>query len=63
MADEVSHGANEIQQLSSAAAASAGDTSAATEEQLAVTEEISASAQALARLADDLQTEMNHFRV
>ena len=63
MADEVSHGAGEIAQLSGEAAASAGDTSAATEEQLAVNEEISSSAQALAKLAEDLQMEMKHFRV
>jgi len=63
MADEVSYGAGEIAQLSGEAAASAGDTSAATEEQLAVNEEISSSAQALAKLAEDLQMEMKHFRV
>lgn len=63
MAEEVSYGAGEIAQLSGEAAASAGDTSAATEEQLAVNEEISSSAQALAKLAEDLQMEMKHFRV
>jgi len=63
MADEVSYGAGEIAQLSGEAATSAGDTSAATEEQLAVNEEISTSAQALAKLAEDLQMEMQHFRV
>jgi len=63
MADEVSYGAGEIAQLSGEAATSAGDTSAATEEQLAVNEEISTSAQALAKLAEDLQMEMRHFRV
>jgi methyl-accepting chemotaxis protein len=63
MADEVSHGAHAIQQLSGEAAAAAGDTSAATEQQLAVTEEISSSAQALAGLAEELHTEMKHFRV
>lgn len=63
MAEEVSRGSYEIEQLSNIAAASAGDTSAATEEQLAVNEEIAASAQALARLAEDLQTEMKHFSV
>jgi len=63
MAEEVSYGAGEIAQLSGEAAASAGDTSAATEEQLAVNEEISSSAQALAKLAEDLQEEMKHFRV
>ncbi|WP_179391059.1 methyl-accepting chemotaxis protein [Sporosarcina sp. JAI121] len=63
MAEEVGHGASEIEQLSDVAAASAGDTSAATEEQLAVNEEISASAQALSKLAEELQMEMGHFRV
>ncbi|MEK4711719.1 methyl-accepting chemotaxis protein [Sporosarcina sp. FSL K6-5500] len=63
MAEEVSYGAGEIAQLSGEAAVSAGDTSAATEEQLAVNEEISSSAQALAKLAEDLQMEMKHFRV
>ncbi|WP_438312760.1 methyl-accepting chemotaxis protein [Sporosarcina sp. FA9] len=63
MADEVTNGANEIKNLSSEAAAGASDTSAATEEQFAVNEEISASAQTVAKLAEDLQTEMKHFDV
>ncbi len=60
MAEDVSHGTNEIEQLSSEAAAAA---SAATEEQLAVNQEISSSAQTLLKLAEDLQVEIRHFRV
>ncbi len=62
MAEDVSHGANEIEQLSGEAAAAASDTSAATEEQLAVNQEISSSAQTLSKLAEDLQVEMKTFQ-
>lgn len=63
MANEVTNGANEIKILSSKAAIGANETSAATEEQFAVNEEISESAQTVAKLADDLQTEMKNFNV
>lgn len=63
MADEVRQGAAKAIEISENVATASGETSAATEEQLAVSQEISTSAQSLARLAEDLQTEVNHFKV
>ena len=45
------------------AADGANDTSAATEEQLAANEEISANAQSLADLAETLQNKVSHFKL
>lgn len=63
MADEVMRGSSEIRELSMGANDAAADTSAATEEQLAVSQEISDSAHSLAKLAEDLQQELSRFRV
>ncbi|WP_336822352.1 methyl-accepting chemotaxis protein [Sporosarcina sp. USHLN248] len=63
MSDEVTKGANEVRELSTKGAMAASDTSAATEEQLATNHEISESAQILAKLSEDLQKELSHFRV
>ena len=57
--DSVKH----VQQLAAQTANTASDTSAATEEQLASTEEISHNAQALSDLAERLQQEVNHFKL
>lgn len=59
----VSSGSQEIKQLAESAAAIAQETSAATEEQLAVNEEISSSSQALADVAEVLQTEVSRFKI
>lgn len=63
MADEVKSGSSEIHDLSMEATNAASNTSAATEEQLAVSLEISDSAHSLAKLAEDLQQELIKFRV
>ncbi|MBD7984711.1 hypothetical protein H9649_08970 [Sporosarcina sp. Sa2YVA2] len=63
MADEVMRGSGEIRELSIGANDAAADTSAATEEQLAVSQEISDSSYGLAKLAEDLQQELSRFRV
>lgn len=63
MADEVMRGSGEIRELSIGAHDAAADTSAATEEQLAVSQEISDSSYGLAKLAEDLQQELSRFRV
>lgn len=63
MSMEVASGSKNVQQLAIQASDEAQSTSAATEEQLAANEEISSSAQALAELAEQLQQDMNHFRV
>lgn len=52
-----------IDGLSKASASEAQSVSAATEEQLASMEEIASSSQTLAKLAQDLQTEVARFRV
>ena len=57
--DSVSH----VQQLATQTAETASDTSAATEEQLAAAEEISHNAHALSELAEQLQNEVNHFKL
>lgn len=63
MAEEVMNGSSEIRTLSLQTTSTASETSAATIEQLAVSHEISASAQSLAKLAEDLQHELQHFKV
>lgn len=61
--ENVSRGSDEVRKLAEAAAATAQETSAATEEQLAVNEEISASSQSLAEVAEELQSEVNRFKI
>lgn len=61
--EDVSNGSEEIRLLAESAAATAEETSAATEEQLAVNEEISSSSQALADVADVLQSEVSRFKI
>lgn len=61
--EDVSSGSEEIRQLAKSAAATAQETSAATEEQLAVNEEISSSSQALADVAEVLQSEVSRFEI
>ena len=63
MSSQVSSGAMKVQELAIKASDEAQSTSAATEEQLAANEEISSSSQALAGLAEQLQSDMHHFRV
>ncbi|MCH7320471.1 methyl-accepting chemotaxis protein [Solibacillus sp. MA9] len=63
MTGAVSDSAMRVQLLATQTANTASDTSAATEEQLASTEEISANAQALSELAEQLQLEVNHFKL
>lgn len=57
--DSVSH----VQELAVQTADTASDTSAATEQQLAATEEISQNAHTLSELAEELQSEVNHFKL
>lgn len=61
--DEVISGSLQMKVLAETAAASAHDSSAATEEQLAMIEEVSASTLSLASLAGDLQFEVSKFKV
>ncbi|ALC86333.1 hypothetical protein AM499_11205 [Bacillus sp. FJAT-22090] len=63
MAKSVSEGSLEVQRLAAIAADGANDTSAATEEQLAANEEITANAQSLADLAEALQNNVSHFKI
>ena len=63
MAESVSEGSLQVQRLAKQAADGANDTSAATEEQLAATEEISSNAQVLADLAETLQNNVSHFKI
>ena len=63
LSEAVSEGSAEVRKLAEAAAATAQETSAATEEQLAVNEEISSSSQALANVAEELQREVNRFKI
>lgn len=63
MAESVSQGALEVQRLATLAADGANDTSAATEQQIAANEEISANAQALSDLAEALQNNVSHFKI
>ncbi|KQL36739.1 MULTISPECIES: HAMP domain-containing methyl-accepting chemotaxis protein [Bacillaceae] len=63
MAKSVSEGSLEVQRLAALAADGANDTSAATEEQLAANEEITANAQSLADLAEALQNNVSHFKI
>lgn len=61
--ETVSNGSDEIKQLAEAASLTAQETSAATEEQHAVNEEMSSSSQALADVAEVLQSEVNRFKI
>ncbi|MBP2243264.1 methyl-accepting chemotaxis protein [Cytobacillus eiseniae] len=61
--ETVNENAEEVQSLAAIVADSANETSAATEEQLAVNEEISTNAQALANLAEQLQAEVSVFKI
>ncbi len=63
MTQTVAEGSAEVKRLAEAAALTAQETSAATEEQLAANEEISSSSQNLASVADDLQKEINRFKL
>ncbi|WP_277586024.1 methyl-accepting chemotaxis protein [Psychrobacillus antarcticus] len=63
MAESVSQGALEVQRLATLAADGANDTSAATQQQIAANEEISANAQSLADLAEVLQNNVSHFKI
>lgn len=63
MGESVTTNAIQVQQLAEKASERANETSAATEEQLATTEEISSSAQSLAQIAENLQGEVNRFKI
>ncbi len=63
LTDHVVAGAQQVQTLAIEAAEEAQSTSAATEEQLAANEEISASASVLAHVAERLQSDMKRFTV
>lgn len=59
----VGNSSQEVKKLAEAATKSAQKTSATTEEQLAVNEEISTNAQALAEVAETLRLEVNRFKI
>ncbi|MCG7346068.1 methyl-accepting chemotaxis protein [Sporosarcina sp. ACRSL] len=61
MTDTIANSSKEVKKLAESTAFTAQETSAATEEQLAVNEEISTSSQTLAGLAENLQKEVNRF--
>ncbi|WOV88631.1 methyl-accepting chemotaxis protein [Sporosarcina oncorhynchi] len=61
MTETISQSAVQVRKLAESTAFTAQETSAATEEQLAVNEEISTSSQTLAGLAENLQKEVNRF--
>lgn len=61
MTDTIALSSKEVKKLAESTAFTAQETSAATEEQLAVNEEISTSSQTLAGLAENLQKEVNRF--
>lgn len=63
MTGSVTDSVKHVQQLAKQTADTASDTSAATEQQLASTEEISHNAQALSELAESLQQDVNHFKL
>ncbi|MER2261213.1 MAG: methyl-accepting chemotaxis protein [Psychrobacillus sp.] len=63
MTKSVTESAQRVESLASHTADGASDTSAATEQQLAANEEISANAQTLATLAEKLQSEVSHFKI
>ena len=63
MANSVTESVDQVQTIATHAADSASDTSAATEQQLAANEEISANAQSLADLAEQLQNKVSHFNL
>ena len=63
MSGSVTESVGHVQQLAAQTAETASDTSAATEEQLAAAEEISHNAQMLSELAEQLQNEVNHFKL
>ncbi len=63
MADSVTESVVQVQTLAKDAAVLSTDSSAATEQQLAVTQEITSSAQSLANLAESLQREVSKFNI
>ncbi|RKJ59415.1 hypothetical protein D7X33_29500 [Butyricicoccus sp. 1XD8-22] len=63
MADSVTESVVQVQTLAKDAAVLSTDSSAATEQQLAVTQEITSSAQCLANLAESLQREVSKFNI
>lgn len=63
IADSVTESVIQVESLAKDAAAYSNDSSAATEEQLAVNQEISSSANALADLAEKLQQEVRKFQL
>ena len=63
MAEKISNSTSKVQFLARQSAEQAQSTSAATEEQLAATEEITANAQSLAQLAEHLQNGMSRFKL
>ena len=63
MSGSVTDSVGHVQQLATQTAETASDTSAATEQQLAAAEEISNNAHALSELAEQLQNEVNHFKL
>lgn len=63
MTDDVIAGSAEAQKLAEMAAVGAQQTNAATDEQLATMQEITANTQSLAYLAENLQSEVSKFKV
>ncbi|MGN7476954.1 methyl-accepting chemotaxis protein [Solibacillus silvestris] len=63
MTGSVTDSVKHVQELAARTADTASDTSAATEEQLAATEEISHNAYSLSELAEQLQHEVSHFKL
>ena len=63
MTDHISNESKSLEKLAMQSSAEAESTSSATEEQLAINEEISTSAQTLAKLAEELQKDMAKFEI
>lgn len=61
--DQIVNAIEEIKQSAEVNAGTSQENSAASQEQMAAMEEISASSQSLAKLAEELQTELNRFRI
>ncbi|QTD41269.1 methyl-accepting chemotaxis protein [Sporosarcina sp. Te-1] len=63
LTERVAEGSSEVERLSSQVAVEAQSASAATEEQLSVTEEITSNALLVAEIAENLKIEVEHFTI
>ncbi|WP_322923427.1 methyl-accepting chemotaxis protein [Paenibacillus campi] len=62
-ADDVARSVTEVSEIADKNAGNMHDIAASAQQQLASMEEISSSAQSLSKLADDLQREIEHFKI